>query len=148
MTQKEINDYNRRCAEFLGMYDYSKDNDYFEKGKYYCYPKKEKNPDSGYYTIIQNTSNGYVGVFNSDWNWIMEVVEAIEKLESIGKTSIQYYTLLSGVGCYKIQVGRDSEDNKYPDSFPIEVTEFISENTNKTKKEAVVQAINQFLIKP
>lgn len=67
MTSKEIIEYNKRCAEFLGMYDYSKDNKFFEKNECYCYLEKHKNPPSGYYTIIQKTSiQGYKGVFNSD----------------------------------------------------------------------------------
>ena len=131
MTQEEIKEYNKRCAEFLGMYDYSMDNEYFEKGNYYCYPEKEKNPGSGYYTIVQNTSDGYYGIFNSDWNWIMEVVEAIEKLG--------YESLIGGSEYY------------YPEKGMRYIQSFIKDDVTiyqeaKTKKEAVVQAINQFLI--
>lgn len=125
MTQEEILEYNKRSAEFLGMYDYSKDNEYFKKGNYYCYPEKEKNPGSGYYTIIQNTSEGYYGIFNSDWNWIMKVVEAIEQLG--------YRVEIIGLSCII-----------YKNSNPI--SSYYGIKNESTKEEAVVQAINQFLI--
>lgn len=65
-----------------------------------------------------------VMAYHSDWSWLMEVVEAIEKL-----------------GC-KFNIYHEDcliEKNK---KF-IVVTHAIK---NKTKKEAVVHAINQFLI--
>lgn len=72
MTDKEILDYNKRCAEFLGMYDYSKDNEYFDKEIYFSYPQKEKNPGCGYFKLDT--------AFTSDWNWIMEVIQEIRRL--------------------------------------------------------------------
>lgn len=97
MTQEEILQYNKRCAEFLGL-EILKDE--------YCYDY----PD-----------------FHSDWNWIMEVVEAIEKL---GDTSAMYGTLVDITTTY-IAIGEIATDLKL---VPM------------TKKEAVVEAINQFLI--
>lgn len=87
MTQKEILQYNKRCNNFLGL-EILKDE--------YCYDY----PD-----------------FHSDWNWIMEVVEAIEKKAA----------WVSIKGC------------------AVDISTIANLNA-PTKKEAVVQAINQFLI--
>lgn len=140
MTQEEILDYNKRCAEFLGMYDYSKDNEYFEKGNYYCYSEKEKNPGSGYYTIIQNTSDGYYGIFNSDWNWIMKMVEAIEKNKYLLDKERPYYLTIDNNYC-GIFFHRWNDNGK-----DFGGTKQIVSIKANSKKEAVVQAINQFLI--
>ena len=57
MNQQEILEYNKRCAEFLG--------------------------DEGMQEICSDNGHHYPSIdemkFDSDWNWIMEVVEAIEK---------------------------------------------------------------------
>lgn len=90
MTQEEILEYNKRCAEFLGM-----DNDAFLLEK----------------QIEKNTAICHLN-FHSDWNWIMEVVEAI----------VIYY-----------------KDKEIPQIHLLNQPIF-------TPKEAVVQAINQFLI--
>lgn len=80
MTEVELQDYTRRCAAFLGMYDYSLENEYFDKGRYYKFPDGES--DTGY----QNPGSGYfdcLNCFYEDWNWIMEVVEAIQRVTTM-----------------------------------------------------------------
>lgn len=159
MIQEEIIDYNRRCAEFLGMYDYSRDNEYFEKGGYYAYSDKNKNPSSGYYTILQKTSEGYTGIFNSDWNWIMEVIEAIEKKSEhiimgrplynsfdIGKHSIKFYFNPNNNYLLQLELKQWLPDEPWKNSLYKNhiIKEF--DFKKKGKKEAVVEAINQFLI--
>ena len=65
--------------------------------------------------------------FHSDWNWIMEVVEAIEKLG--------YYTkneCIRNVNYFNIYELKNNEETFYGSG-------------NNSKKEAVVQAIYQFL---
>lgn len=94
MTQEEILQYNKRCAEFLGM-----DNDAFLLAK----------------QIEKNTGICHLK-FHSDWNWIMEVVEAIEKKAWVNIK-----------GC------------------AVDISTIANLNA-PTKKEAVVEAINQFLI--
>jgi len=92
MKQKEINDYNRRCAEFLGV------------------------------TLHESqitTPHSHFMRYHSDWNYIMEVVEAIERLG--------FYTKILDNG------------------MTIE-GKLVLERWGKNKKEGVVQAINQFLI--
>ena len=67
--------------------------------------------------------------FHSDWNWIMEVVEVIEELDVVASFQIENPT---------IYIWKSSEENTFKD---IEVDINIL-----SKKEAVVKAINQFLI--
>jgi hypothetical protein len=99
MNNKEIENYNRLCAEFLGWKNLNDDSfpEYIDKlGNFY--PLKEL-------------------TFDSDWNWIMEVVDAIEKL---GHT-VDIWNNVCVIPHLKKSIG-------------------------ESKKEAVVQAINQFLI--
>ena len=77
MTPYNEQEFNRLCAEFLGMKDYHLINENFEEGYAWYYPDKngysdiDKNPASGYYRLPK---------FHSDWNWIMEVVEKISNI--------------------------------------------------------------------
>lgn len=110
MTKQEIIDYNKRCTKFLGF-------------KY-----KNSKKVWGKYPLDNNSFLSLKGwlfmdklQFHSDWNWIMEVVEAIKK-----KTSFK-------------TVDECSEKEWY-------VTTGVTKLVITTKKEAVVQAINQFLI--
>jgi hypothetical protein len=89
MTQEEILQYNKRCVEFLNLH---RDEEVVIYNMHsYCYDLLK---------------------FDSDWNWIMEVVRAIA----------MYYT-----------------DKEVPQVHLLNQPIF-------TPKEAVVQAINQFLI--
>lgn len=122
MTQEEIIDYNRRCAEFLGM-----NNDALLLAK----------------QIEKNTGICHLK-FHSDWNWIHEIIDAIEKLKTETSTFDFYIqpksVLIKEERNYSFEKrdgGRTSQPLKFNDSVWI---------TGKTKKEAVVQAINQFLI--
>ena len=90
MTQEEILDYNKLCAEFLG-YTFS----------HYTNDKSKATPEIKFVwgaeaeilkrcnawwrcskTPDDNFSWNFPSdlLFHSNWNWIMEVVEAIEKL--------------------------------------------------------------------
>ena len=109
MTQEWIDQYNKKCAEFLGMYDYSIDNEFFEKGEAFCYPEKDKNPGCGFF---------YHLVFHSDWNWIHEVVEAINKTQN----------------------PRQGGDTTHS-TLKREVQALLG----KAAKEAVIQSIDQFI---
>jgi len=121
MKQKEILEYNKRCAEFLGYINLTpddKDFDFYEKldgvlGKM-LEPKSMK--------------------FHSDWNWIMEVVEKIQTLDKLG-------------GIVMIQQGRCKITSRMAgdNSVYADVSHYYLHGMKK-QKEAVVQAINQFLI--
>ncbi len=105
MTQEEILEYNKRCAYFLG-WKYIEDGDIWNPGISYNYS----------FIYTDNLQ------FRSDWNWIMEVVEAIDKIQHTQVDILGKYCRISSKGIdFK---GSSKED----------------------KKEAVVQAINQFLI--
>ena len=125
MTQEEILEYNKMCAEFLGI----KLED--------TYPINWKEFKHLFNSFEKSLK------FHSDWNWIMEVVEAIEKLgHNFTVTCNEVYIDSNILSSRNVINGgvMNSHDEKY---FPtiIQVTEeFFS------KKQAVVQAINQFLI--
>lgn len=105
MTQDEILQYNKRCAEFLGV-----------------------TLHESQLTMPHSHFTGY----HSDWNWIMKVVEAIEKL---------IFNVRITIACVTIENAFDNDSNLSP------IYKFHSiQGEFQTKKEAVVQAINQFLI--
>ena len=113
MSQEEILEYNKKCAAFLG-WDYNKFMDRWN--------------EEDFQHEYSNT-NSIDLKFHSDWNWIMEVVEAIEKIDDNF-----YFVKINTGGCF-IHPLNDTRDYKG-----------ICYQAGKTKKEAVVQAINQFLI--
>jgi hypothetical protein len=108
MTQEEILEYNKMCAEFLGV-DINFSTEVYKDSKstlrQYIHGKPKSEPL----------------LFHSDWNWIMEVVEAIEKIYHIQGVEING-------NCCLIK------------------TYTFHKHRSETKKEAVVQAINKFLI--
>lgn len=121
MTQEEVFEYNKRCAEFLGL-----------KRGWWIHQEKPLTENKKQWWDIDGKT--FLGTkvyydknlqFHSDWNWIMEVVEAIEKLG------------------YKFQFGWNITAliSLVPNT-PAKIA--LIENENR--KEAVVQAINQFLI--
>ncbi len=111
MTQEEKIEYNENCTKFLGWKYAPKTSIHFPKGVWvdlkglgHCAEKGLK--------------------FHSDWNWIMEVVEAIEKL------GFQF-----NIYHQDCSIGKDKKFIVVTHATKV-----------KTKKEAVVHAINQFLI--
>lgn len=94
MTQKEILDYNKLCAEFLGWkfsqnyenfdeyyYRWNKEND----GVWYRDEDFVENPESfdAYYVKVNGICLKkylYTLKFDSDWNWIMSLLEKISSL--------------------------------------------------------------------
>ena len=126
MNQQEILEYNKRCAEFLGAI-------YSNHAKAWGFGNAKnigtmKFKGTEFKDVIQAERFEKVLQFHSDWNWIMEVVDAIEKLGGeyyLGNKSFAIsYTL--------------SEGNWYAEDTIVK--------TDRPTKEAVVQAINQFLI--
>ena len=111
MTQQEILDYNKKCAKFLGWK--------IDSDEILSVPETCKVKPQIYWPAYQNL------IFHSDWNWIMEVVEAIEKLG------------------YKFQLGWNITALV---SLVPNTSAKIAFIESENRKEAVVQAINQFLI--
>ena len=110
MNEKEILEYNKRCAMFLGYKILSKPYKGAVTVQEGCY-----NP-MFLHDRIEGESWYVYPEFHSDWNWIMEVVEAIEKKAWVNIK-----------GC------------------AVDISTIANLNA-PTKKEAVVKAINQFLI--
>lgn len=149
MTEQEILEYNKRCAEFLG---YENEETIINTSLYSDFNK----PRRGLvFTIGVKKYSTEKLKFHSDWNWIMEVVEAIEKLK-LGNVKIPI--TFSSESC-----GVRHEIEEYYNAFAVfNITYsncivdivgtmrlyegFIVFDNLPTKKEAVVEAINQFLI--
>lgn len=111
MTQEEILEYNKRCALFLGA----------------TLKHNQGTANVTHYILNGESYLEHMLQFHSDWNWIMQVVEAIEKL---GETSTRYGILID-ITTTHIRIGKIVIDLKL---------------NPMNKKEAAVQAINQFLI--
>ena len=110
MIQEEILQYNKRCADFMVLEISIKLEDGYTCGTWY------KPTDN------ENEFLPCPVMYHSDWNWIREVVEAIEKIEITEAQKENPSIELNR------QIGKVLD-------LPI-----------YSKKEAVVQAINQFLI--
>lgn len=110
MTQQETLEYNKRCAEFMG-YKCSINGQYELPNMMTFPPKKKSNLcHTAKVCCVEDMQ------FHSDWNWIMEVVNTIEKVAWVNIK-----------GC------------------AVDISTIANLNA-PTKKEAVVEAINQFLI--
>lgn len=115
MTLTEKQEYNKRCAEFLGgEYRRKESLTYEPKGRWYI----DQFPDA---------EQDYNLKFYSDWNWIMEVVEKIEKLD--------YWVCIQNT-----YAGIGKRNDEQP------VIGYSYSSLTITKKEAVVSTINKFLI--
>jgi hypothetical protein len=114
-TQEEINQYNEKCANLICAEFDLED---------YRYTFQQELVDTEYTLSKSKRHHREQLCFHSDWNWIMEVIEAIEKLGF--NFNIYHQDCLI------------EKDKKF-----IVVTHATK---LKTKKEAVVSAINDFLI--
>lgn len=123
MTPQETLQFNKKCAEFLGWY--------YENNKWL----KLESLNDGVIAVLKCNSD-FDLKFHSDWNWIMEVVEAIEKLE------FRFEFAFNEIDMYCIK----DEERRYSYSINIPDFEDYGKDKHLSKKEAVVQAINQFLI--
>lgn len=122
MTQEEILEFNKRCAEFLkipNLKDYKGDAWDFKRTGHLIY------------TIRTSELR-----FHSDWNLIMEVVEAIEK---IGETSERYGVIVD-ITTTHVNI-RYSNIRGRSSNF---IVDFKLQPSDK--KDAVVSVMNDFLI--
>lgn len=114
------NNNNILLAEFLGYID----NGCSEDGFLIC-------PITNYDIEIENLK------FHSDWNWLMEVVNKIDKTELSGLTfAVDILIGLTQIMCY-------GECKINGVAFPSGTTLIISENKNR--KEATYSACVQFV---
>ncbi len=134
MTQEEILEFNKRCAEFLGFLDFKElGDDKYRLGKtVYTITDPSIQPKEWMIDLACNPKHTGHFKFYSDWNWVMGVVRAIEKLK---------FNVIITRACITIENAADCEfDLKSIYVFHSE------EPASITKEVAVVQAINQFLI--
>lgn len=78
ITQEWITQYNKKCAEFL----FPELVDIDDTGIWGINICLIKNKQTKYEILNNHDSNIFISIelkFHSDWNWIMEVVEKIEK---------------------------------------------------------------------
>lgn len=134
MTEKEILEYNERCAEFLGF-------KYKNQAKYWMiYPLDDNSflAQKGYIPIKSMK-------FHSDWNWIMEVRDKILSINSYINVGQRFIFNINACAKYR----KNENDKPYKVRIKgVLITEprpFIEVNSFD-EKEAVVKAINQFLI--
>lgn len=148
MTEKEILEYNKKCAEFLGF-------KYKNQSKFWAIYPLDNN------SYLRQL--GYVRMdnlkFHSDWNWIMEVVEAIEKKSKhtiinrdlydsfdIGNRHIKFYFSPNNEYLLQLELKQFVPDESWIHTmYKHRIIKQFDFKT-KGKKEAVVEAINQFLI--
>lgn len=117
MTQEEL-EYNKRCAEFLTIKEEL-------KNELSAYPKQQYSPLCSYANAAYQMEHDDFPLltvwdyckFHSDWNWIMEVVKAI-KIKIGNPTTVT-------IACFNGDINKA---------------------LMSAKQEAVIQAINQFLI--
>ena len=148
MTQEEIIEYNKRCAEFLGNKLISK-NDFNMLGEH-AYTGEHEHTN---WAVIEYLN------YHHDWNGIMEVIEAIEKKSEhvimgrplydsfdIGKHSIKFYFSPNNKYLLQLELSQLLPDKPFVHTMYKHhiIKEFDFKKNGK--KEAVVQAINQFLI--
>ena len=126
MTQEEILEYNKRCAECLGWETEDADEDSCTYDTPYLINVSESEDWEASMDDYTNHLKIDEMLFHSDWNWIMEVVEAIKQLG--------YFVMINK--WTSVYTGEEKEGNR------IQITTVEGENT----KVNTVQAINQFLI--
>lgn len=123
LTQEWIEQFNKKCAEFLGAY--------------WCNDDLENFPD-GYWMIdgdLELPLHLRDFQFHSDWNWIMEIVDKIESLEDKQFYMEWFWLNKTNVGLYQRETNSGSTLWEYIARF----------SDAKTKKQAVIQAIDQFI---
>lgn len=143
MDREWIDQYNKKCAEFLGckskvvaLFDEDEDKEtiYIEEFSKPTWWNASYNHRYGFVSYQQTK---YM-LYHSDWNWIMEVIDKIESIKDltletcnnwIGEfTIVIRYSSYSSTHYYSIKKPRISEGQDF-----------------RSKKEAVIQAINKFI---
>ena len=147
--------YNKKCAAFLGIKKIGSELESIDtKYSWMC-----TRANTEY--LFQKDDFPYLDIwdylkFDSDWNWIMEIVEKIETLQiKIPEKYKKGFLKNSIFGSIIVNVGYDNREEfkGWTSDVSIEICHpFIYDSSNKepsrfeTKKQAVVEAINAFLI--
>lgn len=134
MTQKWIDRYNKKCAEFL----FPELVDVDDAEIWGINTLLIESNQSKYEILNNRRSNIFMSIdlkFRSDWNWIMEVVDKIESLEDKQFYMEWIWLNKTNVGLYQRETNSGSTLWEYIARF----------SDSKTKKQAVIQAIDQFI---
>lgn len=139
MTQEEIVEFNKRCAEFRGyelITPEMRKNPEQWKGMSYWEHKDKANVHTSKKVLGRE---GYLS-FHSDWNLIMELVESIENLPD-GKWFVHIST---GEAYTVVRIEDGNEEPQFDVMINVNNCVGYGEDLHLTKKQAVVKAINQF----
>lgn len=135
MTTEEIFEYNKRCALFLG---WKETTDEFKIAWLSCKTKERLfRTKKEYIPILEKDGDVLFQEFTgrdfyNDWHWIMEVVNKIENgLDTFDTFSVDI------VNRNQCEIVKNGEDY---------ICGFGFDTIHHSKKEAVIQTINQFLI--
>jgi hypothetical protein len=112
MKEFNLEEYNELCADFMGM-------------KYAS--KRRFNKDTGWVYSVRA-----LDMFNSDWNWIMEVKSKICTLDIVDEFNTSYDSVEKGFSCTVLPTFKNTFN-----SFRTVVFD--------DEKQAIVQAIWEFL---
>lgn len=129
MTQEWIDQYNKKCAKFLG---WKETTDQFKIEWTGCRTKERLDRiNKQYIPILEKNGDVLfpdfsVMDFTEDWNWIMEVVDKIERLDKV-EDPIYRFTISENM--VKIDTSNDE----------------IVWTRDKTKKDATIIAIDKFI---
>jgi hypothetical protein len=131
MTPEEILEYNKRCAEFLS-----------KKTKVYS-----DTPALVYYNFNNSMLLIEEMKFHSDWNWIMEVVEAIEKTKCHFHINT-HWNEFNEHNYSQVTIHKEAGEMAKNRSAIYNTVDIYKHHspTSTSKKEAVIHSINQFLI--
>jgi len=141
MNQQEILEYNKRCALFLDRDDLLTK---WEKRELNLNLYKDKIPLNNI-NILHPEPNEK---FHSDWNWIMNVKTKIDGLYHKGfpiVTNIGSSGMYIGINTSNVSGNRYEGDKEIANTLNINYHVVLDKNKINLK-EAVVEAINQFLI--
>lgn len=125
MTNEQIIKYNQMCAKFMG-YNVIKEpliidgNCVWHKGNHASFPDN---------TLIEPHL-----VYDSDWRWIMEVVEKIQLLDIVHDNTRSYDNVYKEWQC------------TFSPSYKTHDFGYTVGKSKTSEKHAVIDAINQFLI--
>ena len=131
-NNEEILQYNKMCAEFLGAI-------YSEHAEAWGFGNA-KNIGSKmfhgvmYHNVIEAQRFEKELKFHSDWNWIMEIVTKIQLLEIVHDNTRSYDSVFKEYEC------------TFSPAYKTHDFGYIVGKSKTSEKDAVVEAINQFLI--
>lgn len=136
---------NKIIAEFMGLKKVKCVRN--ENGKYYDYRANKKFSCIKEQEIQIESENGWGLVeqdflfledlkFNSDWNWLMEVIEKIESLEYLNKNSTS-----EGFDSFGIEINKNRCDITQYGDF----THHLLQGNGKTRIESTYNACLEFI---